>query len=168
MKRYAAGGLAGCVAVTRARATRTRVQIFHAAQASLCPDGGPWVTVCEPHGSICNHGTMEAARSHATDPAGWCEDCREPAGSVAAALTGHGFEHENTGGGIRCWRRRCPDTPEGVEITITAADDTDAQPSRIHGPARVSVWTPIPGTTITMLVPHLADFLASLSVWGNR
>lgn len=73
---YSHAGLAGCVQRHRARQTGTLVGVYHAEQAGLDPDGGPWVTVCEDHGSVINHETLAQAKSHATDPEGWCEDCR--------------------------------------------------------------------------------------------
>jgi hypothetical protein len=39
------------------------------------PAGGRWVTVCEDHGSICNHETLALAKAHAPY-AEWCEPCQ--------------------------------------------------------------------------------------------
>jgi hypothetical protein len=74
---YCAHGDAGCVERRRCRATSTMVSIYHAAQAGLDESGGSWVTVCEDHGSLCNHPTLELARRHRADPWGWCDECRE-------------------------------------------------------------------------------------------
>lgn len=42
-----------------------------AAQES---DGGRWVTVCDQHGSVCQHRTRALAEHHLTG-AEWCEEC---------------------------------------------------------------------------------------------
>lgn len=70
-------GLAGCVQRRRSRQTGTLVSIYHAEQADLDPESGPWITVCEVHANLCNHGTWRLARAHAAAPCGWCEDCEE-------------------------------------------------------------------------------------------
>lgn len=40
-----------------------------------------WLTVCVDHGNNVGHYTLADARSHAAEPTGWCEPCRngEPA-----------------------------------------------------------------------------------------
>lgn len=76
-KRYAANGLAGCVEQRRVRQTGTLVGVYHAEQAGLDPTAGAWATSCEAHGSILAHASLNLARSHAADPCGWCEQCRE-------------------------------------------------------------------------------------------
>lgn len=83
-RRYAAGGLAGCVQTRRARATGARVSVYRGDQAGLDDDDGraPWSTVCEDHNTIVAHPTLRLAKAHAADPEGWCEGC------VAAAEAG--------------------------------------------------------------------------------
>lgn len=50
------------------------VSIYRATEAGLDPDGGKYVTVCEEHGTLCNHQTLKLANLHlrAVD---WCEAC---------------------------------------------------------------------------------------------
>jgi hypothetical protein len=77
-KQYTANGLAGCVEQRTNRLTGFKVGVYQAAQAGMESDPAtPWATVCEEHNSICVHGTLALARSHAGDPPGWCEDCRK-------------------------------------------------------------------------------------------
>jgi len=42
-------------------------------------EGGPWVTVCEAHGSFGLHSTRRIAVYRAADPESWCRYCREVA-----------------------------------------------------------------------------------------
>jgi hypothetical protein len=65
---------AGEVQRRRCQVTGTIVSIYHAATAGLDPAGGPWATICQDHGTICNHRTLDLARAHATTPE-WCEPC---------------------------------------------------------------------------------------------
>jgi hypothetical protein len=77
-KQYDANGFAGCVEQRRNRLTGFLVGVYQADQAGMESDPAtPWATVCEEHNSICVHGTLALARSHAGDPCGWCEDCRK-------------------------------------------------------------------------------------------
>ena len=69
--------LAGLIESKRRRATGTVVSIYRAEEADLDPEGGPYVTVCEDHGTICNHETLTLARQHAPY-AEWCENCQDP------------------------------------------------------------------------------------------
>jgi len=57
--------------------TKTRVGLYQAEEAGLCSEAGKWVTVCETHGTLCNHRTRALASFHLAAPWGWCEDCRE-------------------------------------------------------------------------------------------
>lgn len=75
-RQYSFNGLAGCVEQRRSQQTGRMVGIYHNEQAGFDAEAGPWSTVCEPHGSICAHTTLELARAHAADPLGWCEECR--------------------------------------------------------------------------------------------
>lgn len=59
---------------TRNRRTGTRITVGRADVLDADADGGPWVTICDDHGSICNHDTLALARAHASHPE-WCEDC---------------------------------------------------------------------------------------------
>lgn len=76
MQTYAFNNLAGCVVQRRSRRTGTLVGLYAAAQAGLDPAGGPWATVCEDHGAIANHATLELARAH-LPAVEWCETCQE-------------------------------------------------------------------------------------------
>lgn len=77
MKAYSYNGWAGCVELRRNRVTGTLVGVYHAEQARLCAEAGPWVTVCEDHGTTINHASLRAARHHAAAPHDWCETCQE-------------------------------------------------------------------------------------------
>lgn len=77
MTLHAFDGLLGCVVRRRSRRTGHLVGLYHAEQAGMDPASGAWATVCEDHGSICNHTTLALARSHLGDPTGWCEACRD-------------------------------------------------------------------------------------------
>lgn len=109
MKRYNHAGLAGCVEIRRARSTGTRVGVYHAEQAAIDPSGGRWVTVCETHSTLCNHDTLALARLHRSDPAGWCEDCREAASPTAPCAAGSAVgdaTSHDTRTRTPSWRRR--------------------------------------------------------------
>lgn len=73
-KRYNAEGFAGCVQFRKVQRTGTMVGIYHAEQAGLCVEGGPWVTSCE-HGSLINHNNLRLAKLFAPVPDEWCEEC---------------------------------------------------------------------------------------------
>lgn len=82
--RACATGDAGLIQRRRNRATRTIVSIFDAAESGLeCEAGLDYVLVCDDHGACVGVETIAVARSEATDPRGWCDDCREvPAGGA--------------------------------------------------------------------------------------
>lgn len=61
------------------RQTGTMISVGRAEDLGVDPSAGPWATICEDHGLIVNHRTRELAESHAPDPLGWCEGCREDA-----------------------------------------------------------------------------------------
>lgn len=67
--------VAGLVQSRRARLTGTIVNIYRAKDAGLDDEGGAWVTVCEYHAQLSNHGTLETARYFAPYPDNWCSDC---------------------------------------------------------------------------------------------
>jgi hypothetical protein len=73
---YMHNDIKGCVSQSRSRASGAVIGIYHAEQAALDPEGGPWVTVCEDHGCLCNHETLALAKQHAGWPE-WCADCSE-------------------------------------------------------------------------------------------
>jgi hypothetical protein len=76
-KSYAFDGYAGLV---ERRKTRRGVVVglYAADQAGMEDDPElPWATVCEDHGSIVCHPTLQLARDWMAAPHGWCDDCRE-------------------------------------------------------------------------------------------
>lgn len=78
VRNYSFGGLAGCVAQSRARQTGLLVGVYHGVQSGLeCDPELPWVTVCEHHHTLVGHPSLKLALAHSTDPAGWCEDCAD-------------------------------------------------------------------------------------------
>jgi hypothetical protein len=90
VRQYAAHGSAGCVQRRRCQQTGLSVGIYYNEQALFDVDAGPWSTVCEEHGCVVGHPTLQLARDHAPDPEGWCEDCRERAEQrLEAALSFH-------------------------------------------------------------------------------
>jgi hypothetical protein len=74
-KRYGFNGLAGCVTQRRTQQTGTTVGIYHAEQAELDVQAGPWAIVCEEHHQIVHVASLAMAKHHASDPLGWCEVC---------------------------------------------------------------------------------------------
>jgi hypothetical protein len=75
VREYDTDGLAGLVVRRRSRDTGHLYGIYRADQAGLDTSGGPWVTICEDHNTICNHPTLDEARYQA--PSGdWCDACR--------------------------------------------------------------------------------------------
>lgn len=83
---YEFNELAGCVVQRKSQRTGQLVGLYDAEQAGMDPAGGAWLTVCEPHGSLCNHRTLALARHHLADPTMWCDTCR------ALHPAGHGDE----------------------------------------------------------------------------
>lgn len=78
---------AGLRQVRFARSTGTLVGLYdgHAAGISEPGDGeGRWVTICEAHGRLVAHESLELARSHAACPEGFCGLCNgsEEAGAA--------------------------------------------------------------------------------------
>ena len=68
---------AGCVSISKAHSTGTRVGIYNNAQAGMCDEGGPWSTVCEDHGRVMAHDSITLAKDFASSPEEWCEQCQE-------------------------------------------------------------------------------------------
>lgn len=75
-REYSHNGLAGCVSQRRAQETSRVVGVYRNDQAGL-DDEYPWSTVCEDHGHIVSHPSLELARAHAAGPLGWCEACMD-------------------------------------------------------------------------------------------
>ena len=68
---------AGLYQERKARQTGHYVGVYDAAYLGLSIfDGGPYVTVCEEHGTNKHHRTLEAAQKAAAKPLAWCEECR--------------------------------------------------------------------------------------------
>lgn len=66
---------AGLRYYAKARTTGTHVGVYDGEEAGMDTDGGRWQTVCEEHGSVISHDTLELARQHAPQPEEWCEVC---------------------------------------------------------------------------------------------
>lgn len=54
---------------------RGYVSIYDAREAGLDDFSGRWVTVCEKHSHVCNHETLERAKSFLMYPNNWCDKC---------------------------------------------------------------------------------------------
>lgn len=66
------------VVTRRAWSTGTEVSVGRSEEFGLDPaDGGAWTTQCETHGSNVQHESLRVARSWASCPEGWCEECQE-------------------------------------------------------------------------------------------
>lgn len=61
----------------RARSTGTLITVYDGKKANLDTEGGRWQTVCEEHGFVVAHRTLDIARSWMPVPEDWCEGCRE-------------------------------------------------------------------------------------------
>ena len=68
---------AGAVLSRVNRKTKATITVYKASEASLDPEGGPYVTVCEQHGCLVNHESRRLARDWMTEPEAWCADCAE-------------------------------------------------------------------------------------------
>lgn len=79
VKQYSYRGLAGCVRITRCRATGTEIGVYHSVQAGMETDPElPWMTVCEAHGTLVGHATRARALQ-TRSPEEFCDDCRAKA-----------------------------------------------------------------------------------------
>lgn len=68
---------AGLIDQRRARSTKTLVGLYRSVESGLEADPEfPYSTVCEEHGSIVSHATLDAARRSMPRPDEWCDDCR--------------------------------------------------------------------------------------------
>jgi len=77
VKQYSVNGLKGCVEIRRIRATKLKVGLYYGPQAGIESElNYPWVTVCEQHGSLLCHATMERAKQSIPFP-DWCEACQK-------------------------------------------------------------------------------------------
>lgn len=59
----------------RNRETGTMITVCESDEGEIA-EGIPWMTVCDDHGSCVCHETLAVARSWASKPSVWCEDCR--------------------------------------------------------------------------------------------
>lgn len=74
-RRRAAPDHAGLRYWAQARSTRTHVGVYDGVAAQMDAAAGRWQTVCEEHGWIVSHRTLELARGHASHPDDWCGYC---------------------------------------------------------------------------------------------
>lgn len=65
---------AGYVASLRNPTSGGWCVIYKAHEAGLDPSGGNWLTVCEVHGTLCNHTSLKLARASMKSP-DFCEAC---------------------------------------------------------------------------------------------
>lgn len=65
---------AGYRSAAFARETGTLVVVLR-DDAEECGPGLRWVTLCDDHSHLVGHETLADARSHASNPLGWCEAC---------------------------------------------------------------------------------------------
>ena len=56
--------------------TGALITVGRAEDCNMIEEDGPWVTICDTHGSICGHATKQLADSHSRAPQ-WCMDCQE-------------------------------------------------------------------------------------------
>jgi hypothetical protein len=69
----------------RNRETGTTILLYDNRDGSFDEsDENGWFTVCEEHGSMCSHPTLQLAREWASEPTGWCEECQKLADGTAA------------------------------------------------------------------------------------
>lgn len=47
-----------------------------AGPSHMDPSGGQWVTICDEHGTVCNHRNRTLAYAHLVG-AEWCEACQQ-------------------------------------------------------------------------------------------
>lgn len=66
----------GLIQRRQTKDTGVTVSVYEAAKGGYCTDGGPYVTICEEHSTICNHDTLKLALAHAPY-CEWCEECMD-------------------------------------------------------------------------------------------
>jgi hypothetical protein len=99
MKQYSASGFTGCVVIRTTRQTGHDVGVYYGPQADIATSAdAPWVTCCEEHGIVIEHQTLKLALGHASDPKGWCEECRKDTFRCSTC----GAEERTERGGHRC------------------------------------------------------------------
>ncbi len=74
-RREQAKSLAGYRAGSIARSSGALVLVLDGEPAGLDTEGGRWQTLCDDHGSVCSHDTLALARSWASCPEMFCDDC---------------------------------------------------------------------------------------------
>lgn len=75
VKVYCHAGRNGCVQLRKSQIFKVHVGVYRADQAGLDGDGGPWVSICEDHGAVCNHATLKVVLEQAPW-LNWCEVCQ--------------------------------------------------------------------------------------------
>jgi Radical SAM superfamily len=122
MRDYSYNGLAGCV-VQCMSLPGVPVGLYSAEQAQFDTRGGPWVTVCEAHGTLANHRTLELAQGHLF-LVDWCESCQQ-------SLSGQ--ESEQTSGA----RLKARWSEDGASILLfrgSSRPPIRVEPARTHDP----------------------------------
>jgi hypothetical protein len=76
----------------RNRQTGTLLTVDSAKRQGLDDDGGAWVTICEPHGTLVNSETRELAVI--TYPLDFCDLCRRIAGQDFGDYHNEGLDRE--------------------------------------------------------------------------
>lgn len=66
----------GLIQRQKSRKLGVWVSVYEAEKGGFDPDGGPYVTICEAHSTICNHNTLKLALAHAPHVE-WCEECMD-------------------------------------------------------------------------------------------
>jgi hypothetical protein len=85
MMRYDANAAAGLRETRKVRAfPRPIVSLYEAGPAGLDVGCVPWATVCETHGTMVGHDTLEQARRGLASPFEWCADCQDAREAEAA------------------------------------------------------------------------------------
>ena len=57
------------------RLTGGFVGVYDGEPGGYDTDAGRWQTVCEEHGQICSHQTLDVALAFGHQPEEWCEAC---------------------------------------------------------------------------------------------
>jgi hypothetical protein len=75
-RRAQARTYAGFRSATFARSSGAMILVLDGDPAGMDIEAGRWQTVCDDHGFICSHDTLALARSWASCPEMFCEDCQ--------------------------------------------------------------------------------------------